>query len=237
MYKNVKRLADIIFAFVGLVFLSPVFLIVILFLSFTVEGEIFYLQQRMGYRNKPFGIFKFATMLKDSLNIGCKTVTVRNDSRITTFGKYLRFTKINELPQILNVIIGDMSIVGPRPLLVGSFYKYDIEVQKIIYQNRPGITGLGSLVFRDEEKLVSAYHSTGRDPLEYYKQHIYPYKGQLETWYFYNISFWTDLKIILLTIWSLFDSNSELVFKVFKDIPAKPETLTLSWIKNQSSTS
>ena len=230
MYYGVKRFFDLFFSISGLLVIAPLFLITMLILKLTGEREIFYLQERMGLNNNPFFIYKFATMLKNSPNIGGKTVTVRNDPRITMAGKYLRFTKMNELPQILNVIKGDMSLVGPRPLLVSSFYKYSEAVQSIIYQNRPGITGLGSLIFRDEEKLVTAYKSLGKDPLEYYRQYIYPYKGQLEQWYFNNRSFRTDFIILFLTFWSLIDSKSELVFKVLKNIPPKPFELTVDGV-------
>jgi lipopolysaccharide/colanic/teichoic acid biosynthesis glycosyltransferase len=211
--------------------LLPLCAFIILMLRITAEGEVFYLQERMGYRNKPFFIYKFATMLKNSPNMVGKTVTVRNDPRITKIGKFLRITKINELPQILNVIKGDMSLVGPRPLLVTSFHKYTADVQKIIYQNKPGITGIGSLVFRDEEKLVTAYKDLGKDPLDYYRDHIYPYKGTLEFWYYNNISFWTDIKILFLTFWSIIKSDSQLVYKVFKNLPPKPKELSVAWIE------
>ena len=200
-------------------------------LRITGEGEIFYLQERMGYQNKPFKIIKFATMLKDSLNLGSKTITVKNDPRITPLGKYLRITKINELPQIINVIKGDMALVGPRPLLIPSFHKYSEEVQKTIYQNRPGITGIGSLVFRDEEKLITAVKNTGKDPLKYYKNHIYPYKGELEQWYYDHVSLKTDMIILILTFWVVLTKNSNLVYKCFSDLPPKPRELSIYFIQ------
>ena len=232
MYKIFKRTVEFLFSLIGLVFLLPILLIIILILKVTGEREVFYLQERIGKNNKTFSIYKFATMLKDSVNIGNKGLTVRNDPRITKFGKLLRITKLNELPQILNVVIGDMSLVGPRPLLVKSVSKYSPEVQTCIYKNRPGITGIGSLVFRDEEKLVTAYKNLGKDPLEYYQNHIYPYKGELEVWYYNNQSFIVDFKILFLTFWSLVNSNSELVFNAFKGLPTRPESITLEGIKN-----
>lgn len=232
MYKIFKRTVEFLFSLIGLVFLLPILLIIILILKVTGEREVFYLQERIGKNNKTFSIYKFATMLKDSVNIGNKGLTVRNDPRITKFGKLLRITKLNELPQILNVVIGDMSLVGPRPLLVKSVSKYSPEVQTCIYKNRPGITGIGSLVFRDEEKLVTAYKNLGKDPLEYYQNHIYPYKGELEVWYYNNQYFIVDFKILFLTFWSLVNSNSELVFNAFKGLPNRPESITLEGIKN-----
>jgi lipopolysaccharide/colanic/teichoic acid biosynthesis glycosyltransferase len=232
MYRLFKRAIEFLFSLIGLVFLLPILLIIIVILKVTGEREVFYLQKRIGKNNKSFFIYKFATMLKDSVNIGNKGLTVRNDPRITKFGKILRITKLNELPQILNVVIGDMSLVGPRPLLVKSVSKYAPEVQSCIYKNRPGITGIGSLVFRDEEKLVTAYKNLGKDPLEYYQNHIYPYKGQLEVWYYNKQSFIVDFKILFLTFWSLVNSNSELVFNAFKGLPTRPESITLEGIKN-----
>lgn len=231
IYPVIKRTFDFLVSFIGLLFLAPLFLIIIVVLKLTGEGEIFYLQERLGLNNKPFFIYKFATMLKDSPNMGNKSLTVRNDPRITKVGKLLRITKINELPQIINVIKGDMALVGPRPLLTRSFQNYTPEVQSLIYKNRPGITGIGSLIFRDEERLVTAYKELGEDPVQYYRNYIYPYKGALERWYHYNCSLVVDFKILFLTFWSLVNSNSDLVFKSFRNLPSKPESLTLSGIK------
>jgi len=232
-YLPFKRCIDIILSALGLILLIPIFLPVMIILRFTGEREVFYLQERMGLNNKMFYIYKFATMVKDSPNLGSKTLTLRNDPRVTKVGKILRLTKINELPQILNVLKGEMSLVGPRPLIVRSFYKYTPEIQKIIYKNKPGITGIGSLVFRDEEKLVSLYKELHPeiDSMDYYQQYIYPYKGQLEQWYFKNVSFWVDMKILFLTFYSIVNSRNELVYKWFKSLPQKPEILTVEGIR------
>ena len=231
-YALIKRFFDLFFSLFGLIILAPLLLLIIITLRFSGDGEIFYLQERMGYKNNPFFIYKFASMMKNSASIGNKTVTVRNDPRITTFGKILRITKLNELPQIINVIRGEMSIVGPRPLLISSYKKYDLEVQKSIYLSKPGITGIGSLIFRDEELLVSKYKDLGKDPLEYYKLYIYPYKGALELWYFKNCSFIIDIKILFLTFWSIFFKDSLLVFNSIKGLPNKPSILSVIGIKN-----
>lgn len=231
IYPTFKRTFDLLLSFLGLLFISPVFLVIIIILKFTGEREVFYLQERMGLNNKPFYIYKFATMLKDSPNMANKALTVRDDPRITKVGKILRITKINELPQILNVIKGDMALVGPRPLLSISLKRYNPEVQSIIYKNRPGITGIGSLIFRDEELLVTAYKDLGKNPSEYYIKYIFPYKGALEKWYYHNCSLTVDFKILFLTFWSLVNSNSQLVFKTFKNLPVKPASLTVSGIQ------
>lgn len=232
MYKVIKRIFDFSFSLIGIIFLVPIFLPIMFILKFTGEGEVFYMQKRMGRNNSFFSIYKFATMLKDSPNIGTGNHTLRNDPRVTKFGKILRITKINELPQILNVLLGSMSIVGPRPLIEKSFHKYPNEVQEIIYSNKPGITGIGSLIFRDEEKLVSVYNAAGGNTFEYYSNYIFPYKSQLEIWYFKNVSFTVDLKILLLTFWSILNNNSNIIYSLFRDIPKKPDILTDEGIKN-----
>nr|MBP9098312.1 sugar transferase [Ferruginibacter sp.] len=124
MYILLKRIIDLLIASLALVLLLPVLIPVIIILLFTGEHEVFYLQKRIGYRNKPFYIWKFATMIKNSPNIGTGEITLRNDPRVTKFGKFLRMSKLNELPQIINVFKGDMSIVGPRPLMEISFKLY-----------------------------------------------------------------------------------------------------------------
>lgn len=231
MYQHFKRLLDLLAGLIGFIVIMPVFFIIALILKFTGEKEVFYYQERIGYKNKSFSIIKFASMLKNSSEIGNKGLTVRNDPRITPVGRILRITKLNEIPQVLNVIKGDMSLVGPRPLTQVGFSRYSEEVQSKIYDSRPGITGLGSLVFRDEEKLVTVYKEKGGDPSEYYKNYIYPYKGELELWYNKNQSLGVDFLILVLTFWSLVDANSNLVFKLLKGLPAKPYELTVSGVE------
>ncbi len=216
MYKVTKRLIDILIATVALIVLSPILIPAIIALLLTGEHEVFYFQKRMGYKNRFFSIWKFATMLKNSPNIGTGEITLRNDPRVTSVGKWLRITKINELPQIINVFKGDMSIVGPRPLMEVSFKLYPPEVQEKIYNSPPGMTGIGSLIFRDEEKIVS----DAEDPKAMYAQ-IYPYKGSLELWYQQNASLYTDFMIIFLTAWSILFPKNQLVNKVFKNLPAR----------------
>ena len=216
MYKFLKRLTDILIAGLALIILSPILILAIIILLLTGEHEVFYYQKRIGYKNRPFYILKFATMLKNSVNMGTGHITLRNDPRVTWFGKILRITKINELPQIINVFKGDMSIVGPRPLMESGFKLYSEEIQSKIYNVKPGITGIGSLVFRDEEKLISA----SDDPVAMYAI-ISPYKGALEMWYQKNASLYVDFMIIFLTAWSILFPNNTLQNKVFKDLPAK----------------
>jgi len=216
MYKLIKRITDILIAGIALIILSPLLIPSIIILLLTGEHEVFYFQKRLGYKNRIFNIWKFATMMKNSPNMGTGEITLRNDPRVTGFGKILRMTKINELPQIVNVFKGDMSIVGPRPLMDVSVKLYPEDIRSKIYNCKPGMTGIGSLIFRDEEKIVS----DAADPKAMYAQ-IYPYKGALEMWYQQKASFYTDFMIMFLTAWSIIFPKNQLVDKVFKDLPQR----------------
>lgn len=216
MYKLIKRLLDLLIALLALIIFSPLFIICIIILLCTGEHEVFYRQKRVGYKNKIFGIWKFATMLKNSPNIGTGEITLRNDPRVTSFGKFLRISKINELPQIINVFSGDMSIVGPRPLMPVSVAQYPEEIRNKIYNVKPGMTGIGSLIFRDEEKMVS----DAADPKAMYTI-IYQYKAALEMWYQQHASLYTDFMIIFLTAWSILFPKNKLVNVFFKDLPQR----------------
>lgn len=233
IYNLIKRIFDFLLALFTVVVLLPLFIIVVIILNFTAEREVFFFQKRMGLNNKLFKMLKFATMLKNSWEIGSKSITTRDDPRVTKFGKLLRRTKINELPQIINVLLGDMSIVGPRPLPNSSFMKYSENVQNKIYKNKPGITGLGSLVFRDEEKIISLVTKYNSDPMEFYKHYIYPYKGLLEIYYFNNKSFSLDLKIIFSTAIKIIFSEFSIEQKMFKNLPIKPSILDPVFLKKK----
>ena len=213
-----KRFLDLFVVFVATLLFLPFLLPIAILLRFTGEGEVFYKQKRIGKFNQPFFIWKFATMLKNSPNMGTADVTLKNDPRVLPIGNFLRKTKINELPQIINVWNGTMSVVGARPLMQRSFDLYSDDVRKVIYNTPPGITGIGSLVFRDEESLID---KSGQDPLKFYEETILPYKGKLEQWYQANQSFWTDIKIIFLTAWVILFPKSELVYKWFQDLPKR----------------
>jgi len=223
MYKYFfKRLIDIILSFIGLVILSPLLIPVCVGLLLTGEHYIFYFQKRIGYKNKPFNIWKFATMLKNSPNLPGGLHTIRKDPRLMPLGGFLRKTKINELPQIINILIGDMSIIGPRPLVDKNFELYPDHVKASINNVKPGLTGIGSIVFRDEERLLS---ESKLPPQEFYKQSISPFKGELELWYQQNLSFYTDAMLIFLTAWVIVFPGSNLVHSVFRDLPERPEEL------------
>ena len=218
----IKRLIDLFIAIVALVLLSPLFIIVIIILKYTGEGEIFYLQQRLGFLNKKFNIIKFATMLKNSPKLGSGSLTLRGDPRVLPFGRFLRKSKINELPQIFNVIIGNMSIVGPRPQMQIDFDKFPIDKRNKIYKSQPGITGIGSIIFRDEEKWISDLNG---DKHKFYKEKIAPYKAEVEIWYYQNQSVFIDFKLIFLTAWVIVFPSSNIVKNVLKSLPKKPSHL------------
>ncbi len=192
-----KRALDLVLSGLGLLILAPISWPIIVLLRFTGEGKIFYLQERMGKEMRPFHLIKFVTMRNDSPDYS--DVTIQDDPRVLPLGRYLRALKINELPQIVNILKGDMSFVGPRPLTPKTFALYRPDMQAIIAQMRPGLTGLGSLVFRNEEAVLASLGAAGRDRITCYEQNILPLKGSLEEWYFANADFWLDQTIIFCT--------------------------------------
>ena len=202
---NIQRFLDLIFSVLAIVFLSPILLTIVLILSVTGEREVFYRQQRVGINQTSFDLLKFATMLKNSENIGAGTVTLKNDFRVLPLGKFLRKTKLNELPQLFNVALGHMSIIGPRPLHKKQFSFYNENQKRIISSVLPGLSGMGSVVFRDEEK----YFQDSNDPDEAYKTHITPVKAKLEIWYVNNKSIYLYFKLIALTIVSVFIPSTD----------------------------
>ncbi len=223
VYEFAKRFFDVLISGVAIVILTPLLSPVMLALRLTGEGEVFYRQKRIGYRNSDFGIWKFATMLKDSPNLGTGSLTVRGDPRVTPVGRSLRATKVNELPQLINVLTGDMSFVGPRPQVQVDYDGYPQHVRERIYDVRPGVTGIGSIVFRDEELLLS---KPGIDPRAFYRDEIAPFKGELEMWYLDHRSLWLDARLAFLTVWVVLRPGSDIVYRSFKDLPARPSWLT-----------
>lgn len=218
-----QRFFDILFSGLAILVFSPLLIVTMILLKLTGEHEVFYLQTRMGKGNKPFGIIKFATMLKNSMNMGAGGVTVRNDSRILPIGRILRKTKINELPQLFNIFIGQMSIVGWRPLILKSYDLYSDEVKAHLSTVAPGLSGVGSIIFRDEEK----YYQDLPDPMEFYNRVILPYKGQVEIWYVQHKSIVLYFKVIILTVISVLNPKSNLYLKWFKGLPERPAELPL----------
>ncbi len=207
---------------IALVVFSPFGLIIAIILKLTGEHYIFYVHPRIGKNGKSFGLMKFATMLKDSPNLGTGDVTVKNDPRVLPLGHFLRKTKINEVPQIINVLKGDMSIIGPRPLTPKHFNYYSDEVKEVICRIRPGLSGAGSIIFRDEETLMA---DSDMSCHEFYEQHIAPHKGELETWYQHNRSLWVDIMLVFLTAWVIVFPKSNLPFRLLKSLPPRPTFL------------
>ena len=136
-------------------------------------------------------------------------------------GNFLRISKINELPQLINIFLGHMSFVGPRPVMKESFDSYPRHIQKVIYNVKPGLTGIGSIIFRDEEEIITDFKNKGGDIWSFYKNQIYPFKGELEIWYQNNNSFLTDLKLIFMTAWVIIFPKSKIYYKYFKDLPKR----------------
>ena len=221
MYYISKRIFDILTSGIAILILSPLLIPVIIGLKLTGEGYIFYKQERIGHKNKPFLIWKFATMLKNSSKMPGGIMTTKKDPRITPMGGFLRKSKINELPQLFNIFYGQMSVVGPRPVMKVSFEAYPKEIQKVIYNVKPGLTGIGSIIFRDEEELITEIKNNGGDPWKFYKENIYPYKGELEIWYQNKKSFSLDIKLIFITAWTVLNPSSQIVFRWFKDLPKR----------------
>tara|TARA_B100000780_G_scaffold85204_1_gene58393 strand:+ start:2001 stop:2669 length:669 start_codon:yes stop_codon:yes gene_type:complete len=219
IYNLTKRFFDILTSGIAILILSPLLIPIIIGLRLTGEGYIFYKQERVGYNNKSFLIWKFATMLKDSPNMAGGLITTKKDPRITPMGDFLRKSKINELPQLFNIFFGHISVVGPRPLVEKIFLFYPDEFRNKIYSVKPGLTGIGSIIFRDEESIISSI--TSEKPLDYYKRVISPYKGELEMWYQSKRSFVLDSQLIFLTAWVIIFSETRIYEKWFKDLPKR----------------
>jgi lipopolysaccharide/colanic/teichoic acid biosynthesis glycosyltransferase len=218
-----QRFFDILFSGLALIVLSPLLLPIVMILRFTGEGEVFFLQDRVGKDGKLFKLYKFATMLKNSPNMGSGTVTMRNDPRILPLGGFLRKTKINELPQLLNIFLGDMSIVGPRPQARRCFDAFPPETQKIIVKVKPGLSGLGPIVFRGEEDILAGQIAS----IDFYDNVIAPYKGQVEAWYVEHQSLGTYFAVIAVTVWVVLFSRSNIVWRAFQGLPVPPDELKL----------
>jgi len=215
------RLVDFVTSTVALALLAPLFLAVMLILRFSGEHEVFYLQERVGQGGRPFRVFKFATMLKESPNLAGGYLTQKDDPRVLPFGQFLRKWKINELPQLLNVWLGQMSLVGPRPQAAVHYNLYNDRQKAAIDALKPGLTGLGSLIFRDEEGLLE------RSGLEFDYVHdelITPYKGDLELWYGTNRSIGLYFRILFLTAISILVPGGSYL-ESFSGVPQPPPEL------------
>lgn len=217
------RLLDIILCSLALVVLSPFLFSIIVVLRLTGEGDVFYFQERIGRGGQTFSLYKFATMLRNSPNIGTKDITIQDDPRVLPVGKFLRKTKLNELPQLWNILIGDMSIVGPRPMVLKTYNYYPKTARLKLNIIRPGLTGIGSIIFRDEERFLA----NRNDPVEFYRKHIIPYKSELELWFVENNTLLLYLKIIVVTAWVIVFPSSNIIDRAFRGLPNFPDSLRL----------
>jgi lipopolysaccharide/colanic/teichoic acid biosynthesis glycosyltransferase len=163
-------------------------------------------------------------MLENSPNMKNAYITTHGDPRVLPFGSFLRKSKINELPQLINIFKGDISVVGPRPQVEAHLDLYPKDKLDDILSIKPGLTGIASLFFRDEETMIS---NSDMEPKEFYKLYIAPYKAELELWYKENQNLYTYFMLIALTAWSIFFSESKLYRSVFKDLPIPPKELVI----------
>jgi lipopolysaccharide/colanic/teichoic acid biosynthesis glycosyltransferase len=193
-----KRGFDIIASLTGLIVLSPLFLITALLVKLSDGGPVFYRQSRIGQQFRPFLLLKFRTMVVDADRAGA-LITTKGDQRITPVGRFLRKTKLDELPQLINVLIGEMSIVGPRPEVAKYVEMFRNEHYNDILTIKPGITDYAAIEFRNEETLLKGFHS----PEEGYIKEVLPRKITLYRRYVKEMSFFTDLQLIFLTFWRI----------------------------------
>ena len=190
----IKRIFDVVFSLIGLLTLTPLLLIIAILIKIDSKGPVFFIQERVGKNNKNFGIYKFRTMYAASLKQGLLTLG-NNDSRITRIGFFLRLYKIDECPQLINILIGEMSFVGPRPELryFVNFYK---EEDYIVFSVRPGLTSPASLKYRNEVELLK----TAKNPEAFYINTIIPNKLKINKEYIKNQNLLWDIKLIMMTI-------------------------------------
>jgi lipopolysaccharide/colanic/teichoic acid biosynthesis glycosyltransferase len=219
-----KRILDILFAATALLALSPLLLLVTLLLRCTGEGCVLYRQERVGKGGRTFVLYKFATMRKECGRTPEDLLTAQDDPRILPLGRILRSTKINELPQLFNVLRGQMSVIGPRPQVRPHFDIYPAQVRRELIQVRPGLSGIGSIIFHDESSLVSR---CGKDYNRCYAEDIAPYKGKLELWYVQHQCVLLDLLLLLMTVLVILSPERGYGLQWLKGLP-QPDSAVLS---------
>ena len=215
------RFFDILFSFIAIIILTPFMIPIMIALKCSGEHYIFYEQPRIGKQGKVFGLLKFATMLKDSPNLPGGLFTSENDPRMLPMGKFLRRTKINELPQLLNIFVGQMSIIGYRPTVQQHFDGYPESAKQKLITTRPGLSGIGSIVFRNEEEMLQ----NQKDKKDFHQTIIAPYKATLEVWYIEHKSLSNYFKLIFMTVQAVLHPNSKEWRSAFKDLPPVPAEL------------
>jgi lipopolysaccharide/colanic/teichoic acid biosynthesis glycosyltransferase len=218
----VIRGLDLLFSMVALTAFSPLLVLVAIALRFSGEGEVFYRQVRIGKGGREFRLLKFATMMKNSPAMGSGELTLPNDPRVLPLGRVLRKTKLNELPQLLNIVVGDLSVIGPRPQTRRYYDCYAAADRAWIDTIRPGLSGVGSILFRDEEALLA----TVADPVTFDDQVITPYKGQVEHWFAVNQSVSLYFELIITTVIVVLWPSSGLHQRLLCRVPAPPAVLS-----------
>jgi len=193
-----KRIFDIIAAMVGLVLFLPLFVAIALWVKFDSPGPVFFYQTRVGRNGKPFRIIKFRTMVIEAETRGPK-ITIDGDSRVTRSGAFLRRWKFDEIPQLINVLVGDMSLVGPRPEVPEYVAYYPGDMREKVLSVRPGITDYASLMFRHEDRILAK----SDDPLQVYVDKVLPQKLEYAAYYVDHRNLWLDIKILLKTLASI----------------------------------
>ncbi len=217
----VIRGLDLLFSLVALTAFSPLLVLVAIALRFSGEGEVLYRQVRIGKGGREFRLLKFATMMKNSPAMGSGELTLPNDPRVLPLGRVLRKTKLNELPQLLNIVAGDLSVIGPRPQTRRYYNCYAAADRAWIDTIRPGLSGVGSILFRDEEALLA----TVADPVTFDDQVITPYKGQVEHWFAVNQSVSLYFELIITTVLVVLWSSSGLHKRLLRRVPEPPAVL------------
>ena len=208
--------------FFAILIFSPILIALIIILKLTGEGEVFFLQPRVGKNNNFFNLIKFSTMLKNSPNEGSGEITLLRDPRILPIGHFLRKYNLNELPQLFNILIGDMSLIGPRPQTKRCFDAFPQNIKKDIIKIKPGLSGIGSIVFSQEETFLSNIDNYN----DIYDKIIMPYKGELELWYIKNKNIKNCILLIFLTVWIILIPKSKILWNVFQTLPKPNEELS-----------
>ena len=218
-----QRFFDILFSSLAIIALSPILIVAAIALKIT-QNDILYRQKRVGLGGRYFDIYKFTTMVKNSEKMGAGTLTLKDDARVLPVGKFLRKSKINELAQLFNILKGDMSVIGPRPQDSIGFNAFNKQEQERIIKIRPGLSGIGSIFFRDEDEIME--RAATNDKKRFYIEVISPYKGVIEAWYVEKQTIFLYFLLIFLTLYVVICSKCKIDFqKKFQAFPTPPDDL------------
>jgi len=219
---TIIRIFDGALSVILLLIFLPFFLLIAAYLIL-FGHKVFFLQKRVGRNRRVFRLIKFTTMQKNSEHVALNDVSYTHDNRYFAFGKFLSKMKLNEFPQLINVLKGDMSFIGPRPLVEETFFDYyPRELQDQLASIRPGLSGIGSIYYADEETLRK---KTTISNEEFARKYLFPYKSKLEVWFVNNHSLANYFRLIFLTIWVILFPTRDILFSVFKTLPPPPDDL------------